>query len=167
MLRIYGWRERDDAEISGYNSRLDELQAAVLRVKLRYLDEWNRKRVELASIYGGLLDSTPLVLPKNSVDGSNVYHLYVARTDKREVLRAFLQENGVGTMVHYTTPVHLQPAYMNLTDKSSIFDAGPNSLPHTEKLVKEILSLPLYPELGHESVESVASLIKRFYKTAS
>ncbi|MSQ15065.1 MAG: DegT/DnrJ/EryC1/StrS family aminotransferase [Dehalococcoidia bacterium] len=159
MLRVYGWKERDDAEMSGYNSRLDELQAAVLRVKLRYLDQWNRKRVELASIYDGLLDSAPLVLPNKSDDASHVYHLYVVRSDKRDRLRAFLQENGIGTMVHYTTPVHLQPAYVSL--------AVPNSLPNTEKLVEEILSLPLYPELGHDSVEHVASLIKRFYKTAS
>ena len=156
LLRMYGWRERDDAEISGYNSRLDELQAAILRVKLRYLNRWTQKRVDLASDYSSLLDSTPLVLPAGpGNDGSHVYHLYVVRTDKRDALRAFLQENGIGTMVHYPTPVHLQPAYRDL--------AAPNSLPRTEKLVGEILSLPLYPELGQDSVEQVASAIKKFY----
>jgi len=156
LLRMYGWRERDDAEISGYNSRLDELQAAILRVKLRYLDQWSRKRVELASIYNTLLGETPLVLPKGSNDGSHVYHLYVVRTDKRDELRAFLQENGIGTMVHYATPVHLQPAYREL--------AMPNSLARTEKLGGEIVSLPLYPELSQDSVEQITSTIKRFYK---
>lgn len=155
LLRMYGWRERDDAEISGYNSRLDELQAAILRVKLRYLDRWTQKRLDLASTYSSLLDNTPLVLPTGPENGSHVYHLYVVRTDKRDALRAFLQENGIGTMVHYPTPVHLQPAYRDL--------AAPNSLPRTEKLVGEIVSLPLYPELSRDSVEQIASAIKKFY----
>src|SRR5262249_38103694 len=100
-LREYGWRERYVSELPGMNTRLDEVQASVLRVKLRYLDQENARRRQLARIYDARLAATPLVLPRarNGVD--HVYHLYVVRSPQRERLRTFLSANGVGTAVHY------------------------------------------------------------------
>lgn len=156
LLRQYGWKQRDDAQVSGYNSRLDELQAAVLRVKLRHLDEWNRRRSGLASEYYGLLAELPIVTPHRVEHGAHVHHLYVIRSRERDALKTFLQENGVNTMVHYNTPVHLQPAYRDLSPYGS--------LPQTEKVVSEILSLPIYPELSTESLQQVAAMIRKFYE---
>jgi dTDP-4-amino-4,6-dideoxygalactose transaminase len=155
LLREYGWRQRYASEISGLNSRLDELQAAVLRVKLKYLDQWNGERRKKAAIYTKLLAGTEIVCPTEKEPVRHVYHLYVIRTERRDSLQAFLKEQGIGTLIHYPTPIHLQNAYKNLG-----YLRG--DLPLTEQCSQEILSLPLFPELTESEIELVASKIRHF-----
>jgi len=152
LLREYGWRQRYISESPGLNSRLDELQAAILRVKLHYLDEENRKRQALAAIYDEMLSSTTLILPTCAPNATHVYHQYVARSKRRDELRKFLEKRGINTLVHYPIPVHRQPAYQDL-----VRCVGP--LVNTDTLMKEILSLPMYPELEPNKVRQVAKTI--------
>ncbi|MBX0328814.1 DegT/DnrJ/EryC1/StrS family aminotransferase [Oscillochloris sp. ZM17-4] len=150
-LRMYGWGSKyHTREPGGRNSRLDELQAALLRVKLRYLDAGNAARRERASWYAELLAAAPLTLP--SPDHGHVYHLYVIESSQRDLLRSHLQARGVGCDVHYPEPAHLQPAYADL-------GYAPGSLPHTETLAGRILSLPMFPELSRVEVERVAAVV--------
>ncbi|KXK13500.1 MAG: Glutamine--scyllo-inositol transaminase [Chloroflexi bacterium OLB14] len=155
LLRQYGWKNRYISQIKGTNSRLDELQAAMLRVKLKYLDIWNRRRRELANHYLRLLADTNLILPTQPSDCEHVYHQFVVRYSKRDDLQKFLQQKGIHTAIHYPVPVHLQPAYTNLG-----YPKG--SLPNTEKISTEILSLPLYPELTEEQVKFVSECVLEF-----
>jgi len=153
LLRQYGWRERYTSDIKGMNSRLDELQAAILRVKLRHLDVWNRARRERAALYTELLRTvTP---PREMPYGEAVYHLYVVQSPKRDALIAHLKARGIGTMIQYPHTIHLQPAYTNLG-----YRAG--SFPVAERLAREIVSLPLYPELSLEDVKSIAQVVNEF-----
>ncbi len=152
LLQQYGWRQRYISDIPGLNSRLDELQAAILRVKLRYLDEENRKRQTLAKIYNETLSATNLTLSIYVPEINHVYHQYVVRSKFRDPLRDFLRERGIGTLIHYPMPVHQQPAYQD-----RIRCAG--SMVNTEKLAGEIFSLPMYPELTSEQVHQVAGTI--------
>lgn len=152
LLRQYGWKEHYLSSIRGLNSRLDELQAAILRVKLRHLDRWNERRRELAHLYDRLLSESGLVLPAAPPYVGHVYHLYVVRCAGREALRERLKAHGVSSLVHYPVPVHLQPAYADL-------GYGPGSLPQTERAAAEILSLPLYPEMTEAMVRRVAECI--------
>src|SRR5512135_2436011 len=154
LLRQYGWRERYVSEIAGWNTRLDELQAAILRVKLRHLDADNDKRRELAAIYDELLAGV-VTLPIEPANTRHVYHLYVIRHPRRDALMQFLRERGIGTAIHYPVPVHLQPAY-----RGRLGDAG--SLPETERAAQEIVSLPMYPELSEEDVCAVVQGIREF-----
>jgi dTDP-4-amino-4,6-dideoxygalactose transaminase len=150
-LREYGWlAERNVSSVSGWNSRLDELQAAILRVKLQFLDEDNKRRREIAALYDELLRDSDLVLPRRRTDATHVFHLYVVRSDERDELLARLRAEGIGALVHYPVPVHLQPAY------SKRFP-GADGLAHTERAAKEILSLPIYPELTDREIERVAA----------
>ncbi len=144
LLRMYGWRTKYVSEVHSTVSRLDDLQAAVLRVKLAHLDEWNARRQRLAARYFAALP--------DGIDGpprDGVFHLFVVRAPRRDDLRAYLAEHGVGTDVHYPLPVHLQKPY-----------AAAVSLPRTERLANEVLSLPLYPELSEASVDYVADLLR-------
>jgi dTDP-4-amino-4,6-dideoxygalactose transaminase len=150
-LREYGWQQRYVSQTAGFNSRLDELQAALLRVKLRHLDEENARRRDLARRYDALLGDAELILPCQRPEAIHVYHQYVVRTPRRDALRASLREHGVGTLVHYPVPVHLQPAYAGRVASSA--------LPCTEAMAAEILSLPMYPELSAEQVQVVAAQI--------
>ena len=152
LLRQYGWQERYVSAIKGLNSRLDELQAAVLRVKLRHLEAWNGQRRRLASLYDERLAGSGVTLPCEPQDGMHVYHLYVVRYPRRDELRAFLRERGIGTLIHYPVPVHLQPAYRDL-------GYGPGSLPVTEAIAGEVLSLPMYPELREDEATIVATAV--------
>jgi dTDP-4-amino-4,6-dideoxygalactose transaminase len=154
-LREYGWRERYVSEIAGVNSRLDELQAAVLRVKLRYLDEENTRRRSLAHTYDGLLSQTGLGLPRPLPGSDPVYHQYVVRSSRRNELRAYLASAGIDTIVHYPVPVHLQPAYQHLAERVG-------ALPNSEQAAREVLSLPLHPHLSLENVHEVARTIYRW-----
>jgi len=154
LLRQYGWARRYVSQVRGSNSRLDELQAAILRVKLRYLEAWNERRRELAAWYATLLANTSLVVPRAVGDVTHVYHLYVVRAQERDLLLADLHEHGIGAQVHYPVPVHLQPAYADL-------GFGPGSLPETEQAAKEVLSLPLYPEMTEEAIESIVEAIQQ------
>lgn len=156
LLREYGWRDRYVSELPGMNSRLDEVQAAILRVKLRYLDQENARRRELARSYEGLLAASPLRLPQAPSQVEHVYHLYVVRSVHREPLRSYLRENGVSTAIHYPAPVHLQPAY------ESRVILGSGGLPETEQACREILSLPMYPQMTDEQVRHVGERIARW-----
>jgi len=151
-LREYGWRRRYISDICGWNTRLDEIQAAVLRVKLLHLDEDNSKRIQLARLYGDLLSGTSLRLPRTDPSAFHVYHQYVVQSPQRELLRQHLNAHGVSTNIHYPVPIHLQPAYVDRI-------AGRSELHNTEKAAGEILSLPMFPELTRDQVRYVASTI--------
>lgn len=154
LIREYGWRQRYVSEITGFNSRLDELQAAILRVKLAHLDENNSRRIKIARLYDRLLKGSGLVLPVEKWGVRHVYHQYVVRSEKRDALKAYLKGLGVDTLIHYPVPVHLQPAYRGRIrcDKMAV----------TEKICREILSLPIHPHLTDHQIEQVAALIYRF-----
>jgi dTDP-4-amino-4,6-dideoxygalactose transaminase len=157
MLRNGGGRDRYHIATKGYNSRLDELQAAILRVKLAKLDEWNRRRRRYALIYQELLRNSGVITPIERNYAKHVYHLYVIRTNNRHALQDYLKSRGVDTLIHYPIPTHLQEAYRDLG-----FQQG--SLPETEKCVDEILSLPMYPELTMDQIEEVARLVREFWQ---
>jgi dTDP-4-amino-4,6-dideoxygalactose transaminase len=156
LLREYGWRERYVSTLPGMNSRLDEIQAAILRVKLAYLDQENVWRRELACLYDDLLATTSLTLPQCRAGVEHVYHQYVVRSQHRDALRSFLKDNSVGTLIHYPAPVHVQPAYQ----KRAII--GPGGLSCTEQVCREIVSLPMYPQLTVSQVRHVGELIKQW-----
>lgn len=155
LLRQYGWKNRYVSEIKGMNSRLDELHAAMLRVKLKYLDAWNARRRDLANLYMELLKNTEIILPMQPKDCEHVFHQFVIRHPKRDALKEFLKAKGIHTLIHYPVPVHLQPAYENL-------GYAKGSLPNTEKVADEVLSLPMYPELTEEQVKFVCECMKLF-----
>jgi dTDP-4-amino-4,6-dideoxygalactose transaminase len=157
LLRQYGWRERYASDIKGMNSRLDELQAAVLRIKLRHLDAWNQARRDRAAVYTELLQTVSP--PREMAYGKPVYHLYVVQSPKREALIQHLQARGIPTAIHYPQMIHRQAAYANL-------GYGPGSLPVADELEREILSLPLYPELSLDDVRAVADAVNAFDRAA-
>ncbi|MFS8086244.1 MAG: DegT/DnrJ/EryC1/StrS family aminotransferase [Acidobacteriota bacterium] len=159
LLREYGWAERYVSHIAGWNSRLDEIQAAVLRVKLRYLDQDNQQRARIADRYAEGLSDCSLVLPAIRDHATHVFHLYVVRSSKREQLQAYLNERGVGTLVHYPVPIHLQVAY----ETRMAYGA---SLRQTEEAAREVLSLPIYPELSDSDLQQVIESIQDFEKLA-
>ena len=152
-LREYGWRERYVSDFPGMNTRLDEIQAAILRVKLQYLDKENARRRELARLYDAALTGTPVMIPSSRTGASHAYHQYVVRSDRRDDLRSFLKANGVGTLIHYPVPVHLQPAY-----QGRVLPDGAG-LPETETICRRILSLPMHPQLTDAEVKEVGNLI--------
>ena len=152
LLRQYGWRDRYVSAVPGWNSRLDELQAAILRVKLAHLDSDNGARQALAGRYAARLAGAGLGLPGSRGDAVHVYHLYVVRDPRREDLRAHLAGQGIGTGIHYPVPVHLQPAYRGRLGRVG-------SLPQSERAAAEVLSLPLFPELHADRVEAVAAAV--------
>jgi|DewCreStandDraft_4_1066084.scaffolds.fasta_scaffold01565_18 dTDP-4-amino-4,6-dideoxygalactose transaminase len=155
LFRMYGERERYNSVLLGKNSRLDELQAAILLVKLKHLDEWNEKRRGIAGKYLSRLGE--LGLPaRQRVYVKHVYHLFVIRTGKREELKDYLLKKGIQTAVHYPLPIHLVSSFSFLGYKKGDF-------PESEKASREILSLPMFPELTFEEVEKVAEEIKNFY----
>ncbi|MFN8492094.1 MAG: DegT/DnrJ/EryC1/StrS family aminotransferase [Caldilineaceae bacterium] len=158
LLREYGWtpQARYVSQTRGMNSRLDELQAAILRVKLRHLDEWNAARRTLAESYAAHLP-TQLTKPVEAADCFHVYHLYVVRTPQRDAVRAALQAAGGGTAIHYPVPIHQQPAYQ---DGSAHW----GDLRETEQLAQEILSLPMYPSLTPAAVQQVAAAFTQALK---
>ncbi|MGH7124646.1 MAG: DegT/DnrJ/EryC1/StrS family aminotransferase [Stellaceae bacterium] len=148
-LRQYGWRSRYVSDITGVNSRLDEIQAAVLRVRLTMLEAENQRRREIAATYDKGLAGLPLQLPGRRADASHVFHQYVIRSPQRDGLQRALSERGIGTNIHYPVPVHLQPAYR---DRLAI---GPSGLPETERAAHEVLSLPMFPQLTEDQVGRV------------
>jgi len=154
MLRDHGQDAKYHHRLIGVNGRLDEIQAAVLKVKLPHLDGWNDKRRNLAQAYDLGLPSF-LVKPKELPCAKHVYHLYVVRTAQRDQLQAWLEDRGISTGKHYPIPVHLQEAYGRYID-------GSVSLPVTEKVAAEILSLPIYPELTLEEVDYVCRCVRDF-----
>lgn len=159
MLRNYGSAQKYHHEMRGFNRRLDTLQAAVLRVKLPYLEAWSVARRRQAKLYSELLEDSVLV-PTEADYARSVYHLYVVRVKNREELQANLQAQGVSTGIHYPIPVHLQPAYQDLGYQQGNF-------PITERYAKEILSLPMYPELTSSLVRHVAGAIREHALTVN
>lgn len=153
-LRNCGQTAKNVHELAPFNRRLDNLQAAILRVKLKYLDKWIESRRNLAARYNELLANTNVRLPIEPSGYQHVYHLYVIRTNNRDALQTRLKERGVGTAIHYPTPVHLQPFFSNGKDRRGEF-------PVAEKICNEILSLPMFPELTEDQVELVASEITK------
>jgi dTDP-4-amino-4,6-dideoxygalactose transaminase len=154
LLRQYGWRERYVSDIAGGNSRLDELQAAILAVKLPHLDRENECRRALARLYTGLLADAGLTLPAARPDAVHAFHQYAVCLPRRDELKARLAQAGVGTLVHYPVPVHLQPAY-----RGRLPAVVP--LPQTEQLARRVLSLPLYPQLDADQCRRVCWEISR------
>jgi dTDP-4-amino-4,6-dideoxygalactose transaminase len=159
LLREYGWRERYVSETPGMNTRLDELQAAILRVKLRYLERENARRRQLAALYHELLSETPLVLPAEGRQILHVYHQYAVRSPQRDSLREHLRREGIGTLIHYPIPIHMQPAY-----RHRVRTYG---LEKTEEIARQVLSLPMYPELSEDGVRAVARSIAQWVPEAS
>ncbi len=154
ILRLYGWRQKYVSEVHSTVTRLDDLQAAVLDAKLAHLDDWNARRREIAARYRRELEGVPgITVPSEPGEGQHVYHLFVIRAARRDALRAFLAERGVGSDVHYPLPAHLQPPYAE-------YGTGPGSLPATERLAGEVLSLPMYPELADDDVAYVAEQVR-------
>lgn len=153
MLREYGWRERYISDLAGRNSRLDELQAAILRIKLRHLDAGNGRRQQLAAHYTKFLSGQPLRLPAVRENAEHVFHLYVARADNRQNLMDHLKAHGIHAGIHYPMPVHLQPAYRGRVRTA-------RSMAVTERLSGEVLSLPMYPELSPKMADRVVAAVK-------
>ena len=155
MLRDHGSRERYRHDLIGLNARLDEIQAAVLRVKLPHLDVWNRRRRELARAYDEALVGTPVEVPTVVEATRHVYHHYAVLAPRRDELIAYLHEHGIGAGIHYPIPCHLQAAISG--------DASPPSLPHAEGIAAHVLSLPLYPEMTEAQLQEVADRVQEFY----
>jgi dTDP-4-amino-4,6-dideoxygalactose transaminase len=152
VLRNYGSRVKYVNEVQGYNSRLDPVQASVLRVKLRYLDEWNARRTGIASRYHAALGSARLELPARPEWASPVWHLYVIRTPRRDSLQHYLGTAGIGTLIHYPIPPHLQQAYEDRGYKRGDF-------PIAEAMAEEVLSLPMGPQLSvQDQAKAIAAL---------
>lgn len=156
-LRHYGQRVKYVHEVSpAFNRRLDTIQAAALRVKLRRLDRWNANRAAIADAYRAALAGTPLTLPQGDEPGRHVYHLFVVQTERRDQLRDHLSESGVETGIHYPIPLHLQPVLKELGHAAGDF-------PNTEALASRSLSLPMFPEMSAEDVDAVVTAIKEFF----
>jgi dTDP-4-amino-4,6-dideoxygalactose transaminase len=157
LLRDYGRKEKYTHELLGYNMRLDTLQAAILRVKLKKLDLWNDKRRKIASLYNELLKNLPVDTVKIKKEHCTpVYHLYVIRAKERDRLHKYLSEEGVSTGIHYPTPLHLQPCFKFLGYKEGDFVVS-------ERLSREVLSLPMFPELTEDEVMYIYEKIKKFF----
>lgn len=155
LLRNYGSRVKYSNDIKGYNSRLDEMQAAFLRVKLKHLDEWNDRRKIIAAQYLQQLKSPKLILPHQMDGAEAIWHIFPIRCDQRNALQANLAEKGIGTLIHYPFPPHLANAYAEMN-----FHEG--SFPISEEIARTILSIPMGPHLDEESVNRISSIINAF-----
>ncbi len=152
-LRNYGYAEPNHAVATGYNSRLDEVQAAVLLAGLPRLDGWNERRRQIAAKYSTALRSTDVVPPTEAPYGKHIYHLYVVRSRERDRFRDRLRTSGIDTMIHYPLPVHRQEGYAGLCR------IGRGGLERTERIASEIVSLPLFPELAEDEVAAVIDAV--------
>jgi dTDP-4-amino-4,6-dideoxygalactose transaminase len=156
-IRNYGSQKKYYNEVKGINSRLDELQAAFLSVKLKYLDEWNKERNKIAQWYfEALKDVSEIILPYIHPDCTSNFHLFVIRTKKRDELQDYLNKKNIGTLIHYPIPPHLQDAYKELGYKKGNF-------PIAEEIANTCLSLPMYPGLSESDVEYISTTIKNFF----
>lgn len=155
MLRVHGIERRYYHDVHGYNSRLDELQAAILRVKLRHLRVWNERRAVIAARYSRGLAGLPVQLPAVGDGNSHVYHVYALLTEQRDELQAHLADRGVSTLIYYPLPLHLQKVYADLGHR-------PGQFPVAEDVAARILPLPIYPELTDEQVDYVVEVIREF-----
>lgn len=155
MLRVHGIEKRYYHDLHGYNSRLDELQAAILRVKLPHLNQWNARRSEIAQRYSEGLRGLSVELPRTAEGNSHVYHVYAILSAQRDALQKHLADNGVSTLIYYPLPLHLQKVYADLGFKVGDY-------PVSEAISKQILPLPMYPELTDEQVDYVVGQIRAF-----
>ena len=153
-LRMYGMIQGYHSYIEGYNSRLDEMQAAILNVKLKYLNKWVARRRQIAKYYIDNIINPKIILPESNIKNDS-FHLFVTRTKQRNKFLKFLAENKIGYGIHYDPPVHLQKAYKSLENKKG-------SLPFKEKISKEIISLPIFPELTNVEIKHVVNTINKF-----
>lgn len=156
LLREYGWRERYVSERAGFNSRLDEMQAAILRVKLPYLDHENGRRREVAELYTHGLSGSTLETIRPHATVQHVYHQYAVMCDRRPEFLAFLKERGVGALIHYPVPLHRQPAYQSCQPLQE------GALANSERLSRRVLSLPMFPELTNEQVGTVIQVVTQW-----
>ena len=154
MLRDWGQDRKYHHLLRGYNYRMEGFQGAILRVKLRHLDKWTEARRAVVNHYNLLLTDCDIETPKEMPWGRHVYHVYTLRSDDRDGLQAALQAEGIQTGIHYPVPVHLQPAYADMGYK-------PGAFPQSEAAAKQVLSLPLYPELPFQSVAQVVEVVKK------
>jgi len=152
MLRDWGQDRKYHHRLRGFNYRMEAFQGAILRVKLRHLERWTEARRAIIGKYNQLLAGSSVERPAEMPWARHVYHLYTLRSDHRDLLQKTLQEKGIQTGIHYGVPVHLQPAYANL-------GYGRLALPHSEKAADEVLSLPLYPEMTDDQIETVAGAV--------
>lgn len=155
LLREYGWKQRFESAIPGWNSRLDEIQAAILRVKLKYLDRDNERRAQRARRYCEGLNDCDLLLPEVRPGATHIYHQFVVRSSQRDALQRFLIDRGIGAQIHYPRAIHQQPAYCTRLDIRT-------DLSVTERIVNEILSFPIYPELREDEVDRIIGTVKEF-----
>jgi dTDP-4-amino-4,6-dideoxygalactose transaminase len=157
ILRVHGSNPKYYHSMIGYNSRLDALQAAMLQVKLKYIDQWNQQRREKAAIYSEALKDLPIKLPYVKEDREAVFHLYIIQTEYRDELMAYLKEHGIASGVYYPVPLHQQEVYKGLG-----YEAG--SLAESEKAALGTMALPLYPELASDDQEYVISVVREFFE---
>lgn len=155
MLRNYGEKRKYSNSIRGFNSRLDEIHAAILRVKLKYLHQWNEKRREHAFLYNKLLKDSIVKCPVERTFAKHAFHLYVIRTQERDKLQEWLKNKGIVTAIHYPMPIHFQRAYKDLGYKSGDFPAA-------ERCCTEIISLPIFPELKRKDIKYICQSIMAF-----
>ena len=156
LLRVHGAKKKYFHEKVGFNHRLDALQAAILRAKLPYLDGWNEKRREIAEKYSERLKGT-VTIPSIQKGKLHIFHQYTIRTPRRNDLKEFLEERGIGAIVNYPLPIHLQPAFSHLGHQEGDF-------PESEKASQEVLSLPIYPEMTEEEVDYVSKSVQEFFQ---
>jgi dTDP-4-amino-4,6-dideoxygalactose transaminase len=152
MLRDHGTKRRYHHDAVGFNYRMDGFQGAVLRIKLRRLDDWTTKRQELAALYRDLLAGTNVELPRDHPDDECVYYVFVVYVDDRDSVQAALEARGIGTGIHFPIPLHLQTAYAGLGYERGDF-------PHAESACDRALSLPLFPEMSPDQVNQVAAAL--------
>ncbi len=157
LWRMYGEKERYKSKLIGFNSRLDEIQAAILNTKLLHLNKWNKKRQKIAKIYNKRLKKLPIKITEVIPNGKSVYHLFTVRSIFRNQLREFLTSKGIQTSIHYPVPIHFTKAFLTLAYKKGNF-------PVAEQSSNEILSLPMYPELPREEIDYVCDSIIYFFQ---
>ena len=157
MLRVHGIEKRYHHDLHGFNSRLDEIQAAILRIKLSHLNRWNARRAEIAGRYSETFAKLPLQRPVAVPGNTHVFHVYAVLTERRDALQKFLADRGVPVLIYYPLALHLQKVYANLNFKRDDF-------PVAEMISEKILPLPMYPELTDEQVDYVIRVVRQFFQ---
>lgn len=152
MLRVHGWKKKYFPEMLGYNSRLDEIQASVLRVKLKHVDQWNTRRIELAQLYSATLNKIGIQVPTEAPQRKHVYHLFVVQTTNRTELKQKLQEKGIASEIYYPQPLHFTAPYQNMGGVASTFLVS-------EQASRETLAIPLYPELSTKQIDQILQAV--------
>ncbi|MEK7289250.1 MAG: DegT/DnrJ/EryC1/StrS family aminotransferase, partial [Planctomycetota bacterium] len=159
ILRVHGSKQRYYHSHIGINGRLDALQAAILSVKLKYLDEWSEKRRLIASYYSAHLEGLPIRLPVIAPYNTHIFHQYVIAVSKRDALRSYLGQQGVESAIYYPVPLHVQQCFEYLGYKRGDF-------PESERASNEVLALPIFPEITQEEQDFVIGHVKKFFKSA-